>query len=57
MQEEGQTSKQPTVAVLLQHIVIKPGLGVDPAKEPGPGFHGSTWVNSGQPEKLKKLKF
>jgi hypothetical protein len=23
-------------------IVIKPGPGVDPAKEPGPRFHGST---------------
>jgi len=23
-------------------IVIKPGLEVDPAKGPGPGFHGST---------------
>lgn len=36
-------------------IVIKPGLGADPAKRPGPGFHGSTRIN---PEKLKKkLKF
>ena len=26
-------------------IVIKPGLGVDPAKGPGLGFHGSTRVN------------
>ena len=34
-------------------IVIKPGTGVDPAKGPGPGFHGSTRVN---PEKLKKIK-
>jgi hypothetical protein len=39
-------------------IVIKPGPGVDPAKGPGPGFHGSTRVNSGQPGKIKKkLKF
>ena len=26
--------------------------GVDPAKEPGPGFYGSTRVN---PEKLKNI--
>jgi hypothetical protein len=32
-------------------IVIKPGLGVDPAKEPGLGLHGLSRVNS---EKLKK---
>ena len=39
-------------------IVIKPGPGVDPAKGPGPGFHGSSRVNSGQPGKIKKkLKF
>jgi hypothetical protein len=25
-----------------QTIVIKPGSGVDPAKEPGPGFYGLT---------------
>jgi hypothetical protein len=31
-------------------IVIKPGLGVDPVKEPGLGLHGLTRVN------LKKLK-
>jgi len=41
-------------------IVIKPGPGVDPAKGPGPGFHGSTRVNSGQPgltrKNLKKIK-
>ena len=44
-------------------IVIKPGPRVDPAKGPGPGFHGSTRVNSGQPgstrvnpEKIKKIK-
>jgi len=34
---------------VLKHIpgaiVIKPGPGVDPAKGPGPGFHGSTRVN------------
>jgi hypothetical protein len=24
-------------------------LGVDPVKGPGPGFHGSTRVNPGQP--------
>jgi hypothetical protein len=34
-------------------IVIKPGPGIDPAKEPGSGFHGSTRVN---PEKLKTIK-
>jgi hypothetical protein len=37
----------------LLTIVIKPGSGVDPAKGPGSGFHGSTRVN---PEKLKKIK-
>jgi hypothetical protein len=31
-------------------IVIKPGLGVDPAKGSGPGLYGLTRVN---PEKLK----
>jgi len=37
------------------HHIIKSNPGVDPAKGPGPGFHGSTRVN---PEKLKKkLKF
>jgi len=39
-------------------IVIKPGPGVDSAKGPGPGFHGSTRVHSGPPRKIKKkLKF
>jgi hypothetical protein len=33
-------------------IVIKLGLGVDPAKEPDPGFHGSTRVNPDQLEKI-----
>ena len=32
-------------------IVIKPSPKVDPAKAPGPGFHESTRINSGQPEK------
>jgi hypothetical protein len=32
-------------------IVIKPGLGPDPAKGPGPGFHGSTRINQ---QKFKK---
>jgi hypothetical protein len=32
-------------------MVIKPGLGVDPAKGRGPGLHGLTRVN---PKKLKK---
>ena len=32
----------------LKPIVIKPGPGVDLAKGPGPGFQGSTRVNSGQ---------
>jgi hypothetical protein len=32
-------------------MVIKPGLGVDPAKGSSPGLHGLTWVN---PEKFKK---
>jgi hypothetical protein len=35
-------------------IVIKPGQGVDSAKGPGPGFHGSTRVNSGQPGLTRK---
>jgi hypothetical protein len=35
-------------------IVFKPGSGIDPAKGPGPGFHGSTRVNLNQPEKNKK---
>ena len=34
-------------------MVIKPGLGVGPVKEPGSGFHGSIWINLGQPD-LKK---
>ena len=29
----------------LISIVIKPGPEFDPAKGPGPGFHGSTRVN------------
>ena len=37
--------------LLVFTIVIKLGPGVDPAKGPGPGFHGSTRVNL---EKLKK---
>jgi hypothetical protein len=38
-------------------IVIKLGLGVDPAKEPDPGFHGSTRVNPDQLEIFfKKIK-
>jgi len=42
----------------VKTIVIKPGMGVDPAKGPGHGFHGSTQVNLGQPGKIKKkLKF
>ena len=35
-------------------IVIKPGLEVDLAKRPGPEFHESTRINSGQPGKIKK---
>jgi hypothetical protein len=36
-------------------IIFKPGLGVNPAKEPGPGLHKLTRVNM---EKLKKnLRF
>jgi hypothetical protein len=31
-------------------IVMKPNLGVDPAKRPGLGSHGLTWI------KLRKLK-
>ena len=34
-------------------MVIKPGLGVGPVKEPGSGFHGSIWINLDQPG-LKK---
>jgi len=40
----------------LLSIVIKPGPGVDPAKGPGPGFHGSTRVNPDQSGKIKKIK-
>jgi hypothetical protein len=39
--------------VVIEIIVFKPGLGIDPAKRPGPGFHGSTRVNPGQPKKIK----
>jgi len=39
------------------HIVNKPDPGIDPVKELGPGFYGSTCVNSGQPGKFKKNKF
>jgi hypothetical protein len=39
----------------LRIIVIKPGPGIDPAKRPGFGFHGSTRVNPGQPGKIKKI--
>ena len=31
---------------------FKPAPGIDPAKESGPGFHGSTRVN---PEKIKTI--
>jgi hypothetical protein len=37
----------------LSAKVIKLGPGVDPAKGPGPRFHGSTRINL---EKLKKIK-
>jgi hypothetical protein len=30
--------------------------GVDPVKGPGPGVYGSTRVDPGQPEKIKKIK-
>ena len=30
---------------IVSCIVIKPGPGVDPAKGPGLGFHGSTRVD------------
>jgi len=30
----------------LENIDIKPGLGIDPVKEPGSGFYGPTRVNS-----------
>jgi hypothetical protein len=36
-------------------IVIKPDPGVDPVKEPGLGFYGSTRVNSGQPGSTRKI--
>jgi hypothetical protein len=39
---------------MVLSIVIKPGPGVDPAKGPGPGFQGSTRVNSGQPGLIRK---
>jgi hypothetical protein len=38
-------------------IVIKPGPGVDPAKEPGLGFYGSTRVNPDQSGKFFKNIF
>jgi hypothetical protein len=31
--------------------VVKPDPGVEPDKEPGPGFYGSTRINPGQPIK------
>ena len=31
--------------LIMPIIVVKPGLGVDPAKRPGPGFYGSTRKN------------
>jgi len=40
---------------VIEIIVIKPGSRVDPAKESGPGFHGSTRVNPDQPGKIKKI--
>ena len=36
-------------------IVIKPNSGVDPAKKPSLGIHGSTWVNSSQPRLIQKV--
>jgi hypothetical protein len=35
-------------------IVIKPDPGIDPIKESGLGFYGSTRVNSGQPGSTRK---
>jgi hypothetical protein len=32
-------------------------MGVDPAKDPGPGLHGLTRVNPNQSEKIKKYIF
>jgi hypothetical protein len=37
----------------MKHNLIKPDSGVDLAKGPDPGFHGSTRIN---PEKLKTIK-
>jgi hypothetical protein len=43
---------------LEKTIVIKPGPGVDPAKGPGPEFHGSTRVNTRKNKiKIKVLIF
>jgi hypothetical protein len=42
------TGKIKAVASKMPHfssIVIKPSRGVDPAKRPGPEFHGSTQKN------------
>ena len=47
-------SLHPDTTMQDTSIVIKPGLGVDPVKEPGLGFHRSTRVNSGQSELTRK---
>jgi hypothetical protein len=49
-------NRLPMNHIKRKNIVIKPSLGVDPGKEPGLGFHGSTRINSGQPGKIKKIK-
>jgi hypothetical protein len=36
----------------VKNIVTRPDPGIEPIKEPGPGLHGLTWVNS---EKLKNI--
>jgi hypothetical protein len=60
--ENDDDSNRPLLSfVIVSHIhgrsiVIKPGPGVDQAKGPGPGFHGSTRVNSGQPGLTQKNK-
>jgi hypothetical protein len=41
----GRTPSPPCSKPISAMIVIKPGLGTDPVKEPGPGFYGSTQVN------------
>jgi hypothetical protein len=42
---------------MIKTIVIRPNLGVDLAKEQGPGLYGSTQVNPNQPGKKNIWSF